>query len=275
MAGKKKVPTTRNSRRPGKLQSRSATSNVDMFAEKTRRNKTHIFFWGGPLSNWYKGQTFPGARALGLTIARLDEIKINHPAELALSSRLLAAHTFICGEQWLMAMKGWLFERNVWISDDAVTDETFQLLSTQLLAPQPPPKDQSLMRELYFGSLCSILRTTSPKEQKALGRKCRNFDQVIWDTASVPVVVACCVARAEADPDLKNIYLRSGERTFVEGSPRDTVWGVGILWSRPSIEDPRNWRGANRLGVCHGLARDLILEDFGNKSVTKEIDQHI
>lgn len=262
MAGQKKVATTKQSRRSSKVQSRSVTSNVAQFAEKTRCNKTHIFFWSGPLSNWYKGEAFPGARALDLTIPKLDEMEINRPAELALSSRLLAAHTFICGEQWMMAMKGWLFERNVWGSDDTITDEKFQLLSTQLLAPQPPPKDQPLVRELYFSSLCSVLRSTSPKDQKALGRKCRDFDEAIWATASVPVVVACCVARAEADPELKRIYLRSGHRTFVEGSPLDCIWGVGIRWNSPSIEHPRNWRGTNRLGVCHGLARDRILEDL-------------
>lgn len=121
------------------------------------------------------------------------------------------------------------------------------------------------MRQLYLSTLCSVLRTTSPKEQKALGRACRNFDLTIWDAASIPVVVACSVARTEADCDLKKIYLNAGKRTFVEGSPEDSIWGVGIHWTHPSINDPKNWRGTNRLGICHGLARNIILENFGNE----------
>jgi hypothetical protein len=50
-----------------------------MFAEKTRQTKTRIFFWAVPLSNWYKGQTYSGARALDLTIDRLDRIDIKIP----------------------------------------------------------------------------------------------------------------------------------------------------------------------------------------------------
>ena len=163
-----------------------------------------------------------------------------------------------------MALKGWLFERDIKLSEEACTNEEFDILAKQVHALQAPPRDQPLMRELYFSTLCSVLRTTSPKEQKVLGKKCRNFDLAIWDIASVPVVVACCIARAEADYTLKQIYLRAGKRTFVEGSPEDRVWGVGIHWAHPSIESPEQWRGDNRLGVCHGLARKMILENYGD-----------
>ena len=166
-----------------------------------------------------------------------------------------------------MATKGWLFERDVDLCEITTTDEEFKSLATQMLAPQPPPKDQPARRQLYMSTLCAVLRTTSPKEQKALGRKCRNFVPAVWDDASVPIVVAGSVARAEADYMLKRIYLKAGKRIFVEGSPVDTIWGVGIHWTHPSIEQPANWRGTNRLGVCHGLARDMILENFGNELV--------
>jgi ribA/ribD-fused uncharacterized protein len=267
MAGKAKKAAIRKIPGTAKHQSASSSSNTDMIAEKTRQTKTHIFFYAGPLSNWYKGHTYSGTRALELAIDQLDEINIDHPAKSAFSSRLLAIHSFNCGEQWLMAMKGWLFERDVDISEEDVTDEDFEFRSAQMLAPQPPRKDQPAMRQLYHSTLCSVLRTTSPKEQKALGRACRNFDPTIWDVASIPVAVACSVARAEADSSLKKIYLKAAKRTFVEGSPKDNIWGVGIHWTHSSINDPKKWRGANRLGICHGLARNMILENFGNEPV--------
>jgi ribA/ribD-fused uncharacterized protein len=161
----------------------------------------------------------------------------------------------------MMAIKGWLFERDIKLSEEIVTDREFATLSAEMHAKQPPPKDQTARRELYASTLCSVLRTASPKEQKGLGRKCRNLDPATWDIASVPAVVASSIARAEADYVLKQLYLKAGKRTFVEGSPNDTIWGVGIHWTHPSIEDPENWKGTNRLGVCHGLARDAILEN--------------
>ncbi|ERF70652.1 hypothetical protein EPUS_02518 [Endocarpon pusillum Z07020] len=265
MAGKAKGTSSKRSKGRGTRQSASSSSAAHVIAEKTRQTQTHIFFWAGPLSNWHKGRPFSGARALASAIFQLDKINTNHPAETALSSRLLAAHTFNCGEQWLMATKGWLFERDVDLGETTTTGEEFKSLATQMLAPQPPPKDQPARRQLYMSTLCAVLRTTSPKQQKALGRKCRNFDPAVWDDASVPIVVAGSVARAEADYMLKRIYLKAGKREFVEGSPVDTIWGVGIHWTHPSIEEPANWRGTNRLGVCHGLARNIILEKFGNE----------
>ena len=266
MAGKAKKPAIRKSAGAAENQSASSSSNSETIAEKTRQTKTYIFFWAGPLSKWCKGHTYSGTRALELAIDKLDEINVDHPPKSAFSSRLPALHSFNCGEQWLMAMKDWLFERDVDLPEEALTDEDFESRSAQMLGPQPPPKDQPAMLQLYLSTLCSVLRTTSPKEQKALGRKCRNFDPTTWEAASIPVVVACSVARAEADSVLKQIY-KAGKRTFVEGSPNDNIWGVGIHWTHPSINDPKNWRGANRLGVCHGLARNIILENFGNEFV--------
>lgn len=267
MAGKSKPTSIGQSKRLRKGQPLSSSSDIGIIAEKTRQSKTHIFFLAGPLSNWYKAHTYSGARALALTIDKLDQITVDHPAASVLSSRLLAAHTFNCGEQWLMAMKGWLFERDIQLSENTITDEEFDSLSAQLLAHKAPSRDEPLIREFYLSTLCSVLRTASPKEQKSLGRKCRNLDPAIWDTASVPVVVACSIARAEADHVLRKVYVKAGKRTFVEGSPTDTIWGVGIHWAHSSIEDPKNWRGSNRLGVCHGFARDTILRNFGTEKM--------
>ena len=93
----------------------------------------------------------------------------------------------------------------------------------------------------------------------------------MWDVASVPVVVACQIARAEADDELRRLYLQSGDRVFVEGSPRDNVWGVGIPWHHVSIENPSNWRGENRLGVCHGIACKAVRELWKGKADAEQV----
>jgi ribA/ribD-fused uncharacterized protein len=198
--------------------------------DSMRMTSTHIFFWGSFLSNWDQRHRFPGARALELLLPRLDGLKITHPDSEAASTQLISKHQFNCGEQFMMAGKAWLFE-------------------TDLNTP----------------TLKAILASTKPMEQKALGRKVHGFNDDIWTPASVEIVVASQIARAEVDRRLGQLYISSGTKVFVEGSPRDRIWGVGIHWKQKSIENERNWKGENRLGKCHGLARD----EYGKQEVQK------
>ena len=238
----------------------------------TRQNATHVFFWGGPWSKWYVGRTYSGEGAFELLLPRLAKLDIEHPQSEAFSSRLLRAADLACGEQWMMAMKGWLFERDVELSEKLVpADEDagreFEAMRTGMLGPTRPSLGDKKKREMYNSCLCKCLRSKSPKDQKFYGRQCRNFDLQVWDMASIPVVVPCQIARAEADDMLRGIYMRSRKRIFVEGSPTDVVWGVGIKCDRVAIEEENNWIGENRLGVCHGLAskevRTLLDEKVG------------
>jgi ribA/ribD-fused uncharacterized protein len=114
-------------------------------------------------------------------------------------------------------------------------------------------------------TLKAILASKKPMEQKALGRKVHGFNDDIWTPASVEIVVASQIARAEVDRRLGQLYISSSKKVFVEGSPRDKIWGVGIYWKQKSIENERNWKGENRLGKCHGLARD----EYGKQEVLK------
>jgi ribA/ribD-fused uncharacterized protein len=239
--------------------SKKAFSENSVTPPSTRQNTSHIFFWGGPLSNWHVGHPYSGERAFELLLGRLAELDIAHPEPDAFSSRLLRSVYFGCGEQWMMALKGWFFERDIELSEKLFakgkdSDEEFAALRTQMLGSTRPSPGEEKKRALYDSCLCKCLRSKSPKEQKGYGRRCRNFDLKIWDIASIPVVVSCLIARAEADDVLRRLYMRAGRRVFVEGSPTDTIWGVGIHWDHPQISVESNWRGANRLGICHGMA---------------------
>jgi ribA/ribD-fused uncharacterized protein len=250
--------------------------NSTAMPQSTRQNTTHIFFWGGPLSNWHSGRIYSGKRTFELLLPKLAELDIGHPPPEAFSSRLLSSVGFGCGEQWMMAMKGWLFERDIELSEKLFPDcgdseQEFQLLRKEMLAPTRPSLNEREKRAMYDSCLCKCLRSKSPKDQKSYGRRCRNFDVKVWDVASVPVVVACQIARAEVDDQLRRLYLQSGNRVFVEGSPRDTVWGVGIRWDQVSIENPSNWSGENRLGVCHGIACKAVKELWEEKSGAEQV----
>ena len=56
-----------------------------------------------------------------------------------------------------------------------------------------------------------------------------------------------------------------GTRAFVEVSPRDTNWVVGIRWDQVVIGKEENWKGESRQGACHGEACTFVRESWEEK----------
>lgn len=236
----------------------------------TRITDKHILFWGGVLSNWNLGATFPGRRVVDLLIPRLAEHEVDHPRRTSISTKLLEHHDFVCGEQAMMACKAWLFERAPVLEQDVEELElnsgsvfdVFQNPSTfsTVCLPNNLGSLSDLLTKARKTCLWQILLNSSPRDQKALGRKTPNFSPDIWSTAGVPVVVSVSIARAECEDDLKRLYLKVGHRRFVEGSPVDRIWGVGLKWDDPRADVEENWRGTNLLGTCHDQAAAFLQE---------------
>jgi len=167
---------------------------------------------------------------MNILVLRLRDIKIPYPMKNKASSLLMVKHSFNCGEQFMMACKAWLFD-------------TSQKAST----------------------LKAILTSKTPRDQKALGRQVQGFNDRVWTPASVEIVVASQIARAEVNQHLAQLYQLSGNRTFVEGSPMDRIWGAGIHYKQKAIENEKNWKGENRLGKCHGLAREVLRKQMADQ----------
>lgn len=204
---------------------------------------THVYFFQGdtPFSNWYRGQPFSGEIAFREMIARLDALGVAHPSEKALSSRLLRTSTFFCGEQWMMAAKCWIMDRSPLMLDETIY-------------PSRKVMMDALGNHLYQTPLAQVLRTRDPREQKAIGRSLQYYNEQLWGAARVACVTAGTIARIDADPVVRKAFLDVGDREFVEGSPFDRIWGVGLRYDDPRILDPRQWRGRNLLGESHRAA---------------------
>ncbi|KAL6246880.1 hypothetical protein RBB50_006187 [Rhinocladiella similis] len=290
----------------------------------TRVTDKYVLFWNGPLSNWNIGQSFSGRRAMDLLIERLDDLEITHPSRTGLSTQLMIRHDFVCGEQFMMACKGWLFEtatiKGADLDTSHMTHDTIERICKAVRdgshrgqgrgrgrgqghghgngqrqrrvpahgcsqgqrtlknnsgnnnktsvkgRPEGGDVDSDIEIEIDFdfdalagGTLTSCIITPDPRVQKELGRRTRGFDERVWKRASKAVVVAGSIARAEADEELRSVYLELGPgRNFVEGSPVDKVWGIRLRWDDPRAEDESNWRGENRLGKCHDEAAGWI-----------------
>ena len=222
-----------------------------------RTTDTHVYFWPGALSNWHLGKPFAGSRAYAETVARLDGLGIQRPHDDALSSRLLRAATFVCGEQWMMACKAWLMDRSVLLARcDVAATPVEEGLRLALLAVAPAAGQPG--HRLWSTPLAQVLRTGDPAAQKGIGRAITPYDDALWTAARVACVIGGTIARMEADAGARRVLLSTGDRVIVEGSPKDEIWGVGLKWNDDRILDRANWRGLNLLGEVHHVVRGLL-----------------
>ena len=101
-----------------------------------------------------------------------------------------------------------------------------------------------------------IMDTDSPSEQKAAGRKVRNFDANIWANVAQQFVYKANLAKFSGD--LKPYLMETGDRKIVEASPTDTIWGIGLDIRDDRCLDESQWRGTNWLGECIMQVRETL-----------------
>ena len=101
-----------------------------------------------------------------------------------------------------------------------------------------------------------IMKSTNPKEQKALGRKVKNFNIETWSAKSAgpKLSVAWSIVRKGSlnkfsqNPDLLEMLVDTAGTTLVEASPYDKIWGIGLSeWDSARLTR-KNWLGTNWLG---------------------------
>lgn len=114
-----------------------------------------------------------------------------------------------------------------------------------------------------------ILATTNPRDAKNLGRKVRGFDNVLWDTVKYDIMFTANFHKYNQNKELCSTLLSPlfEGKTFVEASPYDKVWGIGMSMDDDGVDDESNWKGENLLGkvitsIRHDstLAKDVVFK---------------
>lgn len=108
----------------------------------------------------------------------------------------------------------------------------------------------------------AILTTKHPQDQKALGRKIKNFEQKLWDKVKLDFVFTGNYLKFTSSEELKETILRTGNSLLVEASPYDKIWGIGLSMSDSRKEDESLWRGQNLLGICITAVREKIKKEM-------------
>lgn len=103
-----------------------------------------------------------------------------------------------------------------------------------------------------------IMKESNPREQKKYGRMIKNFDKSTWDKNCLAIVYEGNLAKFSQNEDLKEEMLSTGNRIFVEASPLDNIWGIGLAEDTEGIDNPSFWLGLNLLGQALTLVKQEI-----------------
>lgn len=93
-----------------------------------------------------------------------------------------------------------------------------------------------------------IINEEDPAKQQKIGREIRNFNTELWDMHKIGIVWYGNYLKFSQHQDLNERLQATGNKTLVEASPYDLVWGVGFSAKDDKILNPSNWRGINLLG---------------------------
>lgn len=93
-----------------------------------------------------------------------------------------------------------------------------------------------------------ILASTKPVHQKRMGRGVRGYDDAVWAAKRDQVIGEALDAKFSQHPALAKVLLDTHGTLLVEASPYDRLYGVGLGENDPRIDDPKQWKGANKLG---------------------------
>jgi len=131
--------------------------------------------------------------------------------------------------------------------------------------------EQAFMWEkaVYFGDMETaelIMKTPSPSQCKKLGRLVKEFNTERWMINSFTFMVAVNMAKFSQNPRLKIVLLSTKDRTIVEASPTDIVWGIGLHWKDDRVLDEKNWRGMNLLGKALMEVREILRKEADEKN---------
>jgi hypothetical protein len=124
-----------------------------------------------------------------------------------------------------------------------------------------------MFRDIHAAA--DILATNNCRTIKAIGRQIHGFNQAAWDGACVGIVVQGNIFKFSQNPKLCEALLATGDKTLVEASPTDKIWGIGLNEAIAKKTPPDQWPGKNLLGRCLMTARTVIKTSQSQQSLLR------
>lgn len=111
----------------------------------------------------------------------------------------------------------------------------------------------------------AIMESSSPRDQKAMGRKVAGFDVQKWEEKALDIVEHGNYLKFTQNRYLLKVMMadvRDGYTTFVEASPFDKIWGIGLAEDDPDCLDREKWLGRNWLGIAITNVKDRLVKEL-------------
>lgn len=118
-----------------------------------------------------------------------------------------------------------------------------------------------------------IMHAKTPKEMKALGRKVKPFDPVIWNGRKQLIVYKGLLEKFRQNDDLRKLLLDTSNSVLVEASPWDKVWGIKMSQSNEKCRKTSTWEGENLLGFALMEVRETLKKEEQPKQWDEEVKQ--
>lgn len=114
-----------------------------------------------------------------------------------------------------------------------------------------------------------IREAKTPKEAKKLGRQVKNFNAEHWSKVSYSYMKQLVDIKFRSNPKFLAVLLNPAFtlKRFVEASPYDRIWGIGMRESEAFDWNEYEW-GENRLGKILTELRDKYLKEIQNEKLT-------
>jgi ribA/ribD-fused uncharacterized protein len=119
-----------------------------------------------------------------------------------------------------------------------------------------------LRKALFFNDIeiaGKIIETPLPRDAKKLGRQVSGFIEEDWEKERENAMMDALRLKFSQSEEARYELLRLKyfDKSFVEASPRDRIWGIGMSEDDPSLLDTSKW-GLNLLGKCLDRVRQEL-----------------
>ena len=153
-----------------------------------------------------------------------------------------------------------------WLSNYQQTD--FMYPSKEIPIFNFTSTEQGFMyfKALYFNDYQTadeIYNTLSnPGLCRKLGRKVDGYDDESWSRVRYQIFEDLIYQKYLQDKNLQTKLLSPefDNKLFVEASPIDKIWGIGMDENNPNILDETKWNGLNYLGKIITNTRNKLLK---------------
>ena len=102
------------------------------------------------------------------------------------------------------------------------------------------------------------MESTSPGDQKQLGRTVTPFDSEEWNKVCRRYMYEAVYLKFSQNDHLQKHLMESVGKENVEASPYDDIWGIKLRESDYRASIKSEWKGKNWLGIILDEVRDEL-----------------